>query len=271
MSKYRLYLIGLLMGIADLIPGVSGGTIAFLCGIYEDLLASIKTLQFQSLKKIAWPFLLPLTGGIATSILLFSKLIYLLLLHYRASLMGLFFGLVTASTLVCLRDAKVVHPSRVLLFLIGAALSYTLTVLPSNLLFGTGFFGLVLAGLLGTGVMLLPGISGSFFLQVIGVYPLVLYALTTPWAPSSLKILAAMAIGVALGFIVFSRLIGAILSYFPQLILPVLAGFMAGGLKALWPFEIGNLSWSISFALMGFFLVICVEIVKRSFPRRKEL
>ncbi len=80
-SKFRLYVIGLVMVVADLIPGVSGGTIAFMSGIYEELLASIKTLRIQSIRKIAWPFLLSLGGGIATSILLFSKLFYFLLIQ----------------------------------------------------------------------------------------------------------------------------------------------------------------------------------------------
>jgi putative membrane protein len=256
------------MGIADLIPGISGGTIAFMCGIYEEWLASLQTLRIQSIKKIAWPFLLPLGMGIATSILLFSKLFYFLMLHFKPPLYGFFFGLIAASTYTCAKETvfkkRESHDSlqsfrRAISFFVligGAALSFTLTLLPTHLFFGTSFLGILFAGMLATGAMLLPGISGSFLLQVMGIYPLLLYALASPTEAGSLKLLMAMGIGISLGFIAFSRAIRFLLLNFRSLTLSVLVGFMAGGLKSLWPFTEGSFLLPGCLALIGFLLII---------------
>jgi putative membrane protein len=260
MSKIRLYAVGIFMGIADLIPGVSGGTVAFLCGIYEKLLASIQTLRVQPLKHIAWPFLLPLGGGIATSILLFSKLFYFLLLFYKAPLYGFFFGLIAASTYTCAKEAELKKAGLFFWLVLGGSISYLLTLLPSQLLFGSGFFGILLAGMLGTGAMLLPGISGSFLLQVLGVYPLVLYSLNSPIAPGSLKLLIAMGMGISLGFIVFSRAISFLLAKFRRPTLALLVGFMVGGIKSLWPFGGDNHLLPAFLLILGFSLIIFLDI-----------
>jgi putative membrane protein len=259
----RLYFVGMLMGIADLIPGISGGTVAFSCGIYEELLSSIKTLRIQSFKKIAWPFLLPLFGGIATSILLFSKLFYFLLLNYRAPLFGLFFGMVAASCVNVAKDAKLYRPSRLFALFVGFAVSFLITCLPSQSVFGSGFFGILLAGIIGSGAMLLPGISGSFVLQLIGVYPLVILALATPTYPNSFKLLIAIGIGIALGFAIFSRAFGFLLLNFRFITLSLLVGFMAGGLKALWPFGQNSLFLPALLIVLGFFFIIYLNIKMR--------
>lgn len=255
----RLFFIGLAMGIADLIPGISGGTVAFMCGIYESLLESIKTLQFHSLKKIAWPFLLPLFGGIVTSIALFSKVVYFLFIHFRFPLFGFFFGVIAASTLLCGREAKMAKPTHYIACIAGAAIALFLTSLPAHLIFGSGFWGIMFAGMLGTAAMLLPGISGSFVLQVIGVYPLILYALNTPTTPASFKLLSAMGIGIALGFILFSRSISFLLKHFKQITLSILVGFMAGGLKGLWPFTATHILIPLTTLILGFFAIIILN------------
>jgi putative membrane protein len=259
-SKFRLYLIGLTMGIADLVPGISGGTVAFMSGIYKDLLNSIKTLQLHSFRKIAWGFLLPLGSGIATAILIFAKLLCFLLTNYREPLFGLFFGLIAASTVTCAAQAKMSRPVHYIALLVGAALSFGLTLLPTQLFFGSSFIGIIAAGTLGTGAMLLPGISGSFLLQLIGVYPLVISALAMPAAPGALKMLLAMGIGISIGFIIFSRVISFLLASFPRLTLSILVGFMAGGLNALWPFGGDHYLIPAIFFVIGFFLVIYLEI-----------
>lgn len=265
----RVFLIGVVMGIADLIPGVSG-TIAFITGIYDELLACIQSLRIQNLKKIPWRFLLPLGAGIVASILLFSRLFYFLLLNYRAHMFGFFFGLIAASTLIC---AKKINnrrkPIYFFSFLAGAILSFTLTILPSQLLFGESYFGILIAAILAAGVMLLPGISGSFLLQLIGVYPIMLYALTTPAHPHSFKVLLTMGIGVALGLMIFSRAISFLLGSYPNGTLAVLVGFMAGGLKALWPFDGQAYLLPLLLIFMGFFLIICIELSKRYLSGRQ--
>ncbi len=254
----RLYLIGMLMGIADLIPGVSGGTVAFLSGIYEELLLSIKTLKLQSFKKIAWPFLVPLFLGIVTSVLSLSRLFYFLMIHFKGPLFGLFFGLIAGSTVMCAKEANLKKPSQLFVMSVAAIASFIISGLPTNLLFGTSFVGLSVAGMLATGAMLLPGISGTFVLQVLGVYPLAIAALANPSAWGSIGILITLALGIACGFIVFSRLIHTLLLHFHQMTFAVLVGLMVGGLKTLWPFETSFFT-PISFTLLGFAAVIFLE------------
>lgn len=254
------------MGLADLMPGISGGTIAFIMGIYEQWLSSIKTLSFYSFKKVAWPFLLPLGGGIITAIFAFSKVVYFLLHTYPGPLLGFIFGLIAASTLMYARCAELKRPINSFALILGIALSYGLTALPGQNLFGTHFLWVVLAGMLGVGGMLLPGISGSYILQLIGVYPLVISALNTPFAPDSLRFMSALSVGIALGFIFFSRLISLLLKHFYPITLTTLVGFMLGGLPSLWPFEKEGAILGPSFCIcLGFCVVMLLEIIgKRS-------
>ena len=255
------------MGLADLMPGISGGTVAFIAGIYKELLESIKTLQLQSFKKIAWPFLLPLGGGIITAILLFSKLIHFLLQNFSGPLFGFIFGLIIASTLIYTRSAGLKQPQNWLALVMGAAISYWLTILPCQQLFEAHFFWIIFAGMLGVGCMLLPGISGSYILQIIGIYPLVIYALNSPGAPGSLKLLSALGIGIALGFMIFSRLISFLLSHFHHITMAGLVGFMIGGLKALWPFGMGSVLWPAVCLCTGFVVIIILEMSMKRLRR----
>lgn len=262
----RLFLIGLAMGLADLMPGISGGTVAFIMGIYEPLLNSIKTLSSHSFRKIAWPFLLPLGGGIVTAILVFSKMVYFLLHAYPAPLLGFICGLIAASALMLARRAELKRPPNGVALILGIALSYGLTTLTGQNLFGTHFLWVVLAGMLGVGGMLLPGISGSYILQLIGVYPLVISALNTPFAPDSLKLMSALSVGIAVGFIFFSRLISLLLKHFYPITLATLVGFMIGGLPSLWPYEKGGAFLGPSLCIcLGFCVVILLEITRNRF------
>jgi putative membrane protein len=264
-SKVRLFFTGILMGIADLIPGVSGCTLAFACGIYEQLLLSMQTIRFHSPKKIAWPFLLPLAFGIGTSIALFSKLFYFLLVHYEAPLYAFFFGL-TAATITMQGKKIEIYPNKpkpFLAFFCGFAFSFMLTWIGPQAFFQATKIGIVCAGLLGSCFMLLPGISGSFFLQVLGVYPLILQALATPGSLSSWKLLGLLSIGIILGIALFSHVIAFLLSRFRLLTLSVLVGFMAGGLPSLWRFQEGSRGICFFLALLGFFLIILLEMSRK--------
>lgn len=266
------------MGIADLTPGISGGTVAFISGIYEELLESIKNLQLNSFKKIAWPFLLPLGAGIGTAILLFSKVVYFLLHHYTAPLLGFLFGLILASIFIYARSAglfgrsgRLERPLNWVALGSGAMLSYGLTILPCHPLFEAHFLWILLAGMLGVGGMLLPGISGSYILQIIGVYPLVISALNSPEAPGSLKLLIAMGMGIALGFIIFSRMISFLLIHFQKITTASLVGVMVGGLKVLWPFGRGALLWPFFCACAGFVVIIALELSMKRARRRAHV
>lgn len=261
----RLFLIGLIMGIADLIPGVSGGTVAFICGIYDDLLESIKTLQFQSFRKIAWPFLLPLIGGIATAILVFSRLFFFLLKTYPAPLFSFFLGAIAASTIFCFKQAGLNRPRHYIVLVSSVLATFLMVFIPPIAFFTGSFFGFICAGILGGCVMLLPGVSGSYLLHLLGVYTLALGALSSPVDSSSLKILGGIALGVSLGWILFSRIVSFLLVHFRQMTLASLIGFMIGGMHSLWPCQ----RWD--FAFMGFILVILLELKIQKKPSTPSL
>lgn len=248
------------MGIADLIPGVSGGTIAFICGIYEELLESIKTLQLHSLRKIAWPFLLPVGAGILTAVFFASRLFYFLLLHYPMPLFAFFFGVIMASVFFCGRKAMLGKASHWVVLIIGGLAAFLIAGMSQTLLFGLGFFGLALAGMLAAGVMLLPGISGSYLLQLLGIYPLLLAALNAPTDPGAFKLLVSIGIGVSLGFVFFSRIVSWLIDHLPTWTYAALVGFMLGGSRAIWPFHKEGWGLALLFGLIGFFLVILLEM-----------
>ncbi len=256
----RLFLIGMAMGIADLIPGVSGGTIAFICGIYEPLLTSIKTLQFRSLKNIDWPFLLPLGLGILSSVFFVSRLFFYWMTHFPIPLFAFFFGMVIASSFFCSRKAALHQGKHWVALLVGAGIAFLITGMGETHLFGLTFFGLAMAGAFAACAMLLPGISGSYLLQLFGIYPLMLSALNAPEAPGSFKLLFSIALGAAVGLILFSRVASWLITYLTTWTYAVLVGFMLGGARAIWPFHKEGWVLALVFGLIGFFLVIFLEV-----------
>jgi len=127
------------------------------------------------------------------------------------------------------------------------------------------------AGAIGAGAMLLPGISGSYLLNIMGIYPLILYALNFPLNSGSLQLLGALGIGIALGLIIFSRAISYLLNSFYSLTFAALVGLMGGGLRAVWPFGIQGILWPASSILLGFSLVILLEIKLQRFQKIPRL
>lgn len=260
-SKWiRIYFIGIVMGIADLVPGVSGGTVAFISGIYEELLESIKTLQLQSLRKVAWPFFLPLGMGVLTAVILFSPLFYYLLMTYPNPLFAFFFGLIVASAYFCGKKAQFNTSSRFLFLAAGALAAFLIAGIPEKQQFGFGFFELLFAGIIAAFAMLLPGISGSFVLQLFGIYPFLLTALKAPGTQGSFRLLLILGLGASLGFVFFSRLVSWLLSNFTLGTYAILVGFMLGGTRAIWPFHKEGWFLSILFAFIGFFIAILLEM-----------
>ncbi len=258
------------MGIADLIPGVSGGTLALISGIYEELLESIKTLQLHSLKKIAWPFLVPLGSGILTAVFFASRLLYYLLVNYSTPLFAFFFGVILASAFFCGKKAGLRQISHVSLLALGALLAFFIAGMQQTYLFGFGFFGLAFAGMIAAGAMLLPGISGSYLLQLFGIYPFLLAALNAPTAQGSFKLLITIGLGVSVGFVFFSRVVSWLITHLSTWTYALLVGFMLGGSRAIWPFHKEGRGLALLFTLIGFFLVILLEMrVKKIRPIQK--
>ena len=239
-----LTLKGMAMGAADVVPGVSGGTIAFIAGIYDELINSIKSINMHSLKllftgKIAafWKavngnFLFALLLGIAISVFSLAKLITYLLLNEPVLVWSFFFGLVLASTWFVTKDIKGWNWKTVAGFVGGAVIAYSTTVAtPAET--STNLMFIFLCGAIAICAMILPGISGSFILVLLGKYFYVMEAVKT----LDLVVLGVFAFGAALGITSFSRVLSYALKNFRNITLSVLSGFMLGSLNKVWPWK----------------------------------
>ena len=239
-----LTLKGMAMGAADVVPGVSGGTIAFIAGIYDELINSIKSINMHSLKllftgKIAafWKavngnFLFALLLGIAISVFSLAKLITYLLLNEPVLVWSFFFGLVLASTWFVTKDIKGWNWKTVAGFVGGAVIAYYITVAtPAET--STNLMFIFLCGAIAICAMILPGISGSFILVLLGKYFYVMEAVKT----LDLVVLGVFAFGAALGITSFSRVLSYALKNFRNITLSVLSGFMLGSLNTVWPWK----------------------------------
>ena len=239
-----LTLKGMAMGAADVVPGVSGGTIAFIAGIYDELINSIKSINMHSLKllftgKIAafWKavngnFLFALLLGIAISVFSLAKLITYLLLKEPVLVWSFFFGLVLASTWFVTKDIKGWNWKTVAGFVGGAVIAYYITVAtPAET--STNLMFIFLCGAIAICAMILPGISGSFILVLLGKYFYVMEAVKT----LDLVVLGVFAFGAALGITSFSRVLSYALKNFRNITLSVLSGFMLGSLNKVWPWK----------------------------------
>lgn len=239
-----LTLKGMAMGAADVVPGVSGGTIAFIVGIYDELINSIKSINGESLKlfftgkwiafckQINAAFLFSLILGIGISIFSLAKVITWLLTDHPVLVWAFFFGLVLASTWFVSKDIKEWNWKTILAFIVGAAVAYYITVAtpaetPTNLLF------IFLCGAIAICAMILPGISGSFILVLLGKYFFIMEAVKT----FNIKIILVFAAGALIGITTFSRLLSFALKHFRNITLSVLTGFMLGSLNKVWPWK----------------------------------
>ena len=269
---------GMCMGAADVVPGVSGGTIAFITGIYDELINSIKSINAASLKMfftgkwgefwkmINGKFLLFLLAGIGISVFSLAKIITWLLVAYPVLVWSFFFGLVLASTWFVGKDVKERNWKTGLGFLLGAALAFYITIAtpaetPSHFLF------IFLCGAIAICAMILPGISGSFILVLLGKYFLIMEAVKT----LDLKVIAIFGIGACVGITSFSRLLSYALSHMRNITLAVLSGFMLGSLNKVWPWKEtiegveqnvapNAFVWqAVCLALLGFVMVYGIE------------
>lgn len=240
----RLLVTGFSMGTADLIPGVSGGTIAFLSGIYEELIASIKLVTGEVLRKfikfkfiegiklIPFNFLVPLAVGLFSAIFLLANLLSYLLLTYPTFVWAFFFGLVIASTWVVSKRVKRWGAADILGFLISTVGAYFLVgAVPVETPSGLPFF--FLAGMIAIVAMILPGISGSFILLLLGKYQQVLGAVTS----RDFLTLTVFALGAVFGIALFSRVLSWLFAKHHDISVAILAGFMLGSVRKIWPWQ----------------------------------
>lgn len=243
-DSLRLFFTGFAMGAADLVPGVSGGTIAFLFGIYEELIQSIKTVSGQVPKlvlqgkiKEAWQvipfkFVIPLGIGLLSALLTLSSLLSYLLAEHPQFLWSFFFGLIVASVVIVSRRVVtwnlhdyvgLVVTAIAAYFIVGAVPVETPNTLPA----------LFIAGAIAICAMILPGISGSFLLVIMGKYEQVLGAITN----RELLPLLVFGLGTVVGLSIFSRVLSYLFRRHHDILIAMLTGFMIGSLRKIWPWK----------------------------------
>jgi putative membrane protein len=245
-KKYGLtYLKGMAMGAADIVPGVSGGSIALIAGIYQRLLDSINAFNFENLKhlkqlevkrfykSVNGSFLLSLFLGILTSVFALSKVITFLMQEHPIPLWSFFCGLILVSAFLILRGIKRWHLGVVLAVLIGSIFAFWVTNLPPTNSPDAKWFVFV-SGAIAICAMILPGISGSFILLILGKYETILKAVSE----KDVFTLAIFASGCVVGILAFSRVVSYLLRKFHSATIGLLSGFMLGSVNELWPWKI---------------------------------
>lgn len=251
MLKHTKHLIshiakGFCMGTADIIPGVSGGTMAFILGIYGRLIDAIAAFDIEALKlafRLRWHtlikkldiyFLLPLAGGLFAALLFFTKIVPLpyYIIHYPSYVYGLFFGLILGSILILLSENRTFNAVHAAWFVCGAAFGWLIVnVVPMQT--PTASWFIFLCGFMAISAMLLPGISGSFILLILGKYAYILDALGS----LDFRVISAFGLGCVCGLMVFSRVVSWMLHHYRRRTLWVIKGVLVGSLWMIWPFQ----------------------------------
>lgn len=232
------------MGCADVVPGVSGGTIAFIAGIYEELITSINNINIKALnvlrkegiaafwRQVNGNFFVALLGGIAAAVISLAKIITYLLDHEPVLIWSFFFGLVFMSIYFVARRVNKWQTSRYIAFALGAILAYWITTLPAQAE-SSALWYIFISGMIAICAMILPGISGSFILLLMGSYTVVLNGIHER---QYLLIITFMA-GAAIGLLSFSRLLKFMFDRYHDVTIALLSGFLLGSLNKIWPWK----------------------------------
>lgn len=244
-SAFALFLRGVCMGSADVVPGVSGGTMAFIMGIYDDLLANIRAFTLPSFWRpllsgrvaeafasVDWKFLLLLGSGILTAILTLARSIQWMLDNQPVLIWSFFFGLVLASIVVVRTRVRRWSAVNILLAVVGTAGAYLLVGLVPTTTPDASWF-VFLSGAIAICAMILPGISGSFILVLLGKYDPILRALTS----HDVVTILIFSSGCGVGILGFSHVLTWLLKHYHDATIAVLTGFMLGSLRKVWPWK----------------------------------
>jgi len=236
---------GFCMGVADIIPGVSGGTVALLLGIYDRLIEQISAASSgisclargdvagckQRFRAVQWTFLASLLMGIAVALLLLASWLRTQIHERPVIVSSAFFGVIAASAFATRREVRKWSPSRYLIFGSFAAVTFTLLGIRSGSLENPGPLVAICAGAIAICAMILPGISGSFILLMLGLYDHLIAALEQ----RDVSVLGLYSIGALVGLLLFSRVLNRLLNRYRDLVVSVLLGLMVGSLRVLWP------------------------------------
>ncbi|WP_258105247.1 DUF368 domain-containing protein [Marinoscillum sp. MHG1-6] len=236
---------GLAMGAANVIPGVSGGTIAFITGIYERLINSVKSFDLSVIKlllsgqwkafveKTDFYFLFSILLGVAISIVSLAKVLELAFVNYETLTLAFFFGLIIASILGVGKQIGVFNVINIIFLLIGTAIAVAIAFLPPAEP-DSSFLYLIVCGAVAISSMILPGLSGSYVLLLMGNYVLVMQGISS----FNFAILVPIAIGCIVGLVLFARLLSYLFKNFQDATVSLLTGFVAGSLVIIWPWKI---------------------------------
>ncbi|MCM8568333.1 DUF368 domain-containing protein [Gramella jeungdoensis] len=291
---------GMAMGAADVVPGVSGGTIAFISGIYEELISTISGVKpslfsiwkeegFRAMwKELNGNFILALFCGILISLFSLMRLANYLLDTHPVLIWSFFFGLVLASIWFVAKQIPKWNYKIILALSIGAATAYYIVSLPP-LSANSSYLFLFFAGAIAVCAMILPGISGAFILVLLGAYK----SVTEAAHDFDIKTLATVGIGAIFGLLTFSRILKWLFVHYSSITLAVLTGFIAGSLNKIWPWKVvletaiygdkevvlreaSVLPWNFNgdpqttyavlLMLAGFFLIIILEMLASNKP-----
>lgn len=275
----KLFFKGVFMGIADAIPGVSGGTIALLLGIYEELISTISGLNFSLITKLKnngfksfWEslngnFLITLVLGIGISLILFVKISANLLTSHPLYVWSFFLGLILATVYVIYKLIESWNLVNIISTLLMIAFSIILTSDSLNISDDTNLFYILICGIIASSAMILPGISGSLILVILGVYKILVEALDN----LDVKIISSFLVGAVIGVISFSKILKWLFKNYKSLAYSIILGLVIGSIEKIWPWnksfsaELSNLDLflSISLVILGFIIVFLLEKTKK--------
>jgi putative membrane protein len=241
------FLFGILMGAADIVPGVSGGTVALIVGIYERLIASVRGVAtavvtmlrgqpragLSLMRDVEWGLVVPLGIGILAALAAGARVILPLLEGYPIETRAVFFGLIAASLPVPWRRIGERRPVHYPIALVAAVIAFALVGIPPREIVDPSLVIVFLAATVAICAMILPGVSGSFLLLVMGMYEPTLRALNALYLPY----IAVFATGAAIGLGAFSKLLHYLLRTHHDVTMAALVGLMAGSLRAIWPYQ----------------------------------
>ena len=275
----KLFFKGVFMGIADAIPGVSGGTIALLLGIYEELISTISGLNFSLITKLKnngfksfWEslngnFLITLVLGIGISLILFVKISANLLTSHPLYVWSFFLGLILATVYVIYKLIESWNLVNIISTLLMIGFSIILTSDSLNISDDTNLFYILICGIIASSAMILPGISGSLILVILGVYKILVEALDN----LDVKIISSFIVGAVIGLISFSKILKWLFKNYKSLAYSIMLGLVIGSIEKIWPWnksfsaELSNLDLflSISLVILGFIIVFLLEKTKK--------
>ena len=280
----KLFFKGVFMGIADAIPGVSGGTIALLLGIYEELISTISGINFSLITKLKkngfksfWEslngnFLITLVLGIVISLILFVKISANLLTSHPLYVWSFFLGLILATVYVIYKLIESWNLVNIISTLLMIAFSIILTSDSLDISDDTNLFYILICGIIASSAMILPGISGSLILVILGVYKILVEALDN----LDIKIITSFIVGAIIGVISFSKILKWLFRNYKSLAYSIMLGLVIGSIEKIWPWnksfsaELSNLDLfvSISLVILGFIIVFLLEKRKKLNDRK---